>query len=145
MKWLSPLLAALALGTWCLAQGPREKGQEKSPAEQLVDRIKAIPGQDDKPFSLVVGLKVKRDHVETLTAAAKKAQGSSRAEPGCLRYEVQQNLEEPGEFAILESWRDLKALQDHFASPHFAEFIKVIGSAVEEAPQIRIMKSVPAS
>src|SRR6516165_10734337 len=103
MKWFSQLLAALAVGACCLAGSTREQEQEKSPAEQLVDRIKSIPGQGDKPFALVVTLKVKRDHVEPLAAAAKKAQGPSRAEPGCAKYEVQQNTEDPGEFLILES------------------------------------------
>ncbi len=145
MKWFATMVAALALGAWCMAGPSREQDPAKSPSDQLVDRIKAIPGQDDKPFSLVVALKVKRDQIEALAAAAKKAQGPSRAEPGCVRYEVQQNLEEPGEFLILESWRNLKALQDHFASPHFADFIKVIGSAVEEAPHLGIMKAIPAS
>jgi quinol monooxygenase YgiN len=145
MKWLSAIVAALAVGTWCMAESRHGAVQEKSAAEQLVERIRAIPGQDDKPFSLIVTLKVKRDRVEALAAAAKKAQGPSRAEPGCVRYEVQQNLEEPGEFVVLESWRNLKALQDHFATPHFAEFIKEIGSAVEEAPHLGIMKAVPAS
>jgi quinol monooxygenase YgiN len=90
---------------------------------------------------MVVHFKVKRDQVEAVLAGAKKAVPASRAEKGCMAYDVQQNLEDPAEFFVLETWRDAKALQFHAGTDHFAEFIKVIGAAVEEAPQMRITKS----
>ena len=144
MKRLALLLTTVLLGTWCLAAEPLRTQQEKSPLDQLIERIKAIPGQADKPFSLIVHLKVKRDQVEAVLTAAKKAVPASRAEKGCVAYEVQQNLEDATEFFILETWSDAKALQFHSSTDHFAEFIKVIGSAVEEPPHMGITRAVSA-
>ncbi len=136
------LLATLVLATSCLTGGPLRAQQEKSPLDPLLDRIKAIPGQADKPFSMVVHLKVKRDQVQAVLAAAKKAVPASRIEKGCLAYDVQQDLEDATEFFVLETWRDAKALQFHSGTDHFAEFIKVIGASVDEPPQMRISRAV---
>jgi quinol monooxygenase YgiN len=135
------LMTALALSTSCLAGEPLRTQQEKSPIDQLIERIKAIPGQADKPFSMIVQFKVKRDQVDAVMAAAKKAVPASRAEKGCIVYDVQQNLEDATEIFVLETWRDAKALQFHAGTEHFAEFIKVIQPAVEEAPQMRLTKA----
>ena len=138
------LVTTLALAACCLAGKPLRAQPEKSPLDSLIERIKAIPGQADKPFSMIVHFKVKRDQVEAVLAAAKKAVPASRAEKGCVAYDVQQNLEDPTEFFVLETWRDTKALQFHSGTDHFAEFIKVIGAAVEEAPRMGITKTVAA-
>ena len=59
---------------------------------------------------------------------------------------MQQNLEDPTEFTVMETWRNVKALEFHASTSHFAELIKVIGTAADDAPQIRITRAiVPAS
>ena len=136
------VLTTLALAAWSLAGKPLQARQEKGPIDSVLDRIKAIPGQADKPFSLIVHFKVKPDQVEAVLAAAKKAVPASRAEKGCLAYDVQQNLEDPAEFFVLETWRDAKALQFHSGTDHFAAFFKVIGEAADEPPQMRLSKAV---
>jgi quinol monooxygenase YgiN len=135
------LLTTLILVTWCLTGERLLAQQERNPLASLFDRIKAIPGQAEKPFSMVVSFKVKRDQVESVLAASKKAVPSSRAEKGCMAYDVQQDLEDSTEFLVLETWHDLKALEFHSGTEHFAEFIKVIRSAVDDPPQMRLTRS----
>jgi quinol monooxygenase YgiN len=135
----------LPLATVLLASAPLgARQEEKSPIERLIERIKAVPGQGDKPFCMVVHFKVKRDQVDAVLEAAKKAVPPSRAEKGCAGYDLEQNLEDPTEFFLLESWHDTQALRDHAATPHFADFIKVIGASVEEPPKMGITKMVVA-
>jgi quinol monooxygenase YgiN len=136
------VLTMVALAAWSLAGKPLQAQQDRSPIDSVIDRLKAIPGQAEKPFSLIVQFKVKRDQVEAVLAAAKTAVPASRAEKGCMAYDVQQNLEDPTEFFVLETWRDAKALQFHSGTEHFAAFVKVIGEAADEPPQMRLSKAV---
>ena len=46
----------------------------------------------------------------------------SRAEPGCVRYELYRNAETPGEFMFCEAFVDQAALDAHIATPHFQAF-----------------------
>jgi quinol monooxygenase YgiN len=42
----------------------------------------------------------------------------TRAEPGCLRYDLYQSAEDPKEFVRHEVWRSLADLEAHKATPH---------------------------
>lgn len=132
------LLAAVISAAWADDPSPKK---EKSVPDQLIDRVKAA-GLQDKSFGLVVVLKVKKDKIEAMSAAATKALTPSRAEKGCAGYTFQQNAEAATEFIIQEKWRDLKGLQDHFGTPHFKELFATLGEVLDEPPQIRIVREV---
>ena len=49
---------------------------------------------------------------------------ASRAEPGCLTYELSRDPEHPGKFLLYEKFRDSDAHAAHLAAPHFQSFQK---------------------
>ncbi|HXT70575.1 MAG TPA: putative quinol monooxygenase [Vicinamibacterales bacterium] len=44
----------------------------------------------------------------------------SRAEPGCLKYELLQNADDPTDFAFVETFASDEALREHAAAPYIA-------------------------
>lgn len=48
-----------------------------------------------------------------------------REEAGCLRYDILTSVEEPGLFIILEEWETRKHLDEHLATPHMREHMKI--------------------
>jgi quinol monooxygenase YgiN len=46
----------------------------------------------------------------------------SKAEKGCLLYEIFQLKAEPSKFLVIESWEDEAALEGHKASAHYAHY-----------------------
>lgn len=114
---------------------------QASPLDALVARVQKA-GLTDKPFGLVVSLKLREDKIEAFLPVARKAQAASRKEPGCAEYTFHQSAETATEFYVTEKWKNLKALQDHFASPHFQEMAGQLGDLLTESPQIRIVREV---
>jgi quinol monooxygenase YgiN len=47
----------------------------------------------------------------------------SRAEPGCISYELHRDPENPGKFMFQERFRGQAALDAHLATPHFRQFV----------------------
>jgi autoinducer 2-degrading protein len=45
----------------------------------------------------------------------------SRAEPGCLQYDVHRDPDDPNRFFLFERYADDEALEAHMASPHVQE------------------------
>jgi quinol monooxygenase YgiN len=43
----------------------------------------------------------------------------SRAEPGCLRYDIYEMAKVPGHFVVVEAWEDEAALEGHKESEHY--------------------------
>lgn len=60
----------------------------------------------------------------------------SRAEAGCLAYDLFQDDESPQDFITVESWADGRAADAHMATPHVADAIAKAGSLLAQAPVI---------
>jgi (4S)-4-hydroxy-5-phosphonooxypentane-2,3-dione isomerase len=55
-----------------------------------------------------------------LKAIEVDALGSERDEPGCLRFNVLQDQQDPNVYYFFEVYRDQRALEAHRAAPHYA-------------------------
>jgi quinol monooxygenase YgiN len=80
---------------------------------------------------LIVAGSIKIDPAKQayLEAAFDKMREATLKEAGCLEYQTYFDRKEKGTFLIFEKWVSDAALQQHFATPHMAEFGKVIGNA----------------
>jgi quinol monooxygenase YgiN len=61
---------------------------------------------------------------------------ASRAEPRCIGYRLYEDTEAENEFVFVEEWESEEALQEHFATPHIAEFMRAIPGAIVAAPDV---------
>jgi quinol monooxygenase YgiN len=50
----------------------------------------------------------------------------TRAEAGCVRYELHESPAEPGDFMFYEVWRSATDLDAHFQTPHMLAISKVL-------------------
>ena len=55
-----------------------------------------------------------------LQAIEVDALGSERDEPGCLRFNVLQDAQDPNVYYFYEVYKDQAALEAHRAAPHYA-------------------------
>jgi quinol monooxygenase YgiN len=70
------------------------------------------------------------------TTLLKQMVEDSRAEPGCLRFDVLQHAARANHFTIIEAWRDLQARDVHAAAAHTRQYRDalqpLIGSPLDE-------------
>ena len=62
---------------------------------------------------------------------------TSRLEPGCMSYQLYQDIDNENEFAFVEEWESDEALQQHFASSHVAEFLQAIRATIVAPPDVK--------
>jgi quinol monooxygenase YgiN len=67
------------------------------------------------------------NHDQFAEAGIKMA-AASNAEEGVITYGFWASLEERGVFRVFEEYADDAAVASHFATPHMAEFMGVMGS-----------------
>ncbi len=46
----------------------------------------------------------------------------SRAEAGCITFDVSRSNDDPNVFVLFEEWRDQAALDEHYKTEHFITF-----------------------
>lgn len=78
----------------------------------------------DSPIVLNVVIEAAAGREEKLAAMLSKLIGPTRAEAGCLGYELNTSLEKPGTFLFYEKFAGQAALDEHINSPHFQGFLK---------------------
>ena len=83
----------------------------------VLAHARAKPGQHERA----------REILEELVAP-------SRAEEGCINYDLHQSTEHPELFVFHENWTSAEALEAHGRTEHIARFRKKCGDALEEGP-----------
>ena len=77
------------------------------------------------------------DKVQELKALLLRLVEPTRAEEGCLRYELHQSDTDPADFVFLEEWINSAAIAAHMQSPHVLEALEKAASLLAAPPDIR--------
>jgi quinol monooxygenase YgiN len=81
-------------------------------------------------------VQARADAAEALRRVFEPLVAASRAESGCLSYELFRAADDPASFRTAEIWRDAAALETHMASAHVAAAFAQAASLLAAAPVI---------
>jgi len=83
-------------------------------------------------------VRVKPEFLETFSQAlVHNARTSVAHDPGCLRFDVSQDLTDPHRWVLHEVYEDAAAHQRHRQADHFLEYDRVAQDAVVEKTVIK--------
>jgi quinol monooxygenase YgiN len=74
------------------------------------------------PLTVIASLKAKSGKEEALFAALSVLIAPTRAETGCILYEMHRSHENPGWFMFNELWETRPLWDAHMAAPHLTDF-----------------------
>jgi quinol monooxygenase YgiN len=86
---------------------------------------------------VVAHLRAKEDRIEETREILLGLIEPTRAEAGCIMYELHQNNADPTDFTFIEEWTDDAALDAHLQTKHIAEAIEKLGDTLDAPPDIR--------
>ena len=84
---------------------------------------------------IVVTIEPKPEKVEAFIELATYDARNSRQEPGCLRFDVIRQLDNPGRFCFYEVYKDEDAVKAHQATEHYARFRREI-EGLQAVPRV---------
>ena len=94
-------------------------------------------------FAIFVTIDIKPDCVEEFTEASfGDAQGSVRDEPGCFRFDILKDIENPNRFYLYEVYTDEAAFEAHQQTPHFNKWFSTVQEMLVGELQIVNMNTV---
>lgn len=74
---------------------------------------------------------------DVLLAVIERCVAPSRAEEGCVHYDVYHSTEDNNTFLIHEKWKSEQAIQFHFTQPHFKHLIADTQPLLAAEPDIQ--------
>ncbi|RFA12733.1 antibiotic biosynthesis monooxygenase [Subtercola boreus] len=87
-------------------------------------------------LNVVAILKAKPGSEQIVGDALRGLVEPTRAEEGCLSYELFVSAASPTTFITIEKWRSQNDLDGHMKTPHIAEALGTAGEHLAEAPDI---------
>jgi quinol monooxygenase YgiN len=83
-------------------------------------------------LTVVANISAKSDKIELVKAELEKLIEITRAEEGCLRYDLHRDNENPAHFMFYETWESRELLRKHLDAQHLKDYMAATEGAVEE-------------
>lgn len=75
-------------------------------------------------LTLIAIIRAKPGRADSLQQHLQDMLAPSRAEAGCLQYDLHRDIKDPDLIYMIEQWRDETALAEHETTPHFQALLK---------------------
>ncbi len=89
-------------------------------------------------LSVVATITALPEHRAAVRTALLAVVAPSRAEAGCLHYELHATRDNAERFVMLERWQDDACLERHMATPHFAALGAALDGKVSGVDIVRL-------
>jgi autoinducer 2-degrading protein len=88
--------------------------------------------------TVIVSLRVKPDMVDRfLEVMGENSRASRRDEPGCLRFDVHRDVDDPTHFILYELYTDERAFTEaHRGAPHYEKWRAASAELLEPGGQV---------
>lgn len=83
-------------------------------------------------LTIVADITAKADKVELVKGELLKLIGITRAEEGCINYDLHQDNENEAHFFFYENWESRDLWLAHMDAQHLADYMAATDGAVEE-------------
>jgi len=82
-------------------------------------------------LTIVANITAKADKIDLVKAELEKLIDITRAEEGCLQYDLHQDNENPAHFMFYENWESRELWQAHMSAQQLQDYMAATKGAVE--------------
>lgn len=83
-------------------------------------------------LTIVANIHAKHDKIDLVKGELEKLIPITRAEEGCIQYDLHQDNENPAHSMFYENWESRELWQTHMSAPHLADYTDATKGAVAE-------------
>ena len=89
-----------------------------------------------EPLTVVARLRAKAGQEVRLRQELQRVVVPTRAEAGCLRYDLHESTTERGWFLLYETWKSEADLQTHLQTPYLKAFFQLVPDLADGPSEI---------
>jgi quinol monooxygenase YgiN len=79
---------------------------------------------------------------DELVAALHSLIKATTDEPGCIRYELNQRVDDPRWITFVEKWKDQKAFDEHCQTPYIKHYFDVVRPQLIEDFSVKLYREI---
>lgn len=122
---MKKILLVTLFGIMCLT-GCNQKSstQVENSQDEKINTTKTTPMSEltGNELKIVVNYTFKPEYKDELIKTFETMVDATRKEPGCIYYDLHQDINDSLKFVLLEYWKTKEDLDQHIASAHFKEY-----------------------
>ncbi len=96
----------------------------------------------EKKVTVVARIRAKSGMEGKLKQELLSLLGPTRAEAGCINYDLHQSVEDRSLFMFYENWVSKKDLDEHLAMPHMQSHLKRANEILAGSPEITLWEKI---
>jgi quinol monooxygenase YgiN len=89
-----------------------------------------------EPLTIVARVRAKAGQEARLRQELQRLVVPTRAEAGCVRYDLHESKTEPGWFLLYETWKSEADLDAHFRTPYLKAFFHLVPELADGPSEI---------
>lgn len=97
---------------------------------------------DNKKLTILARIRAATGKEEELYSVLEALVPLTRAEEGCISYDLHRAQGDPALFCFCENWRSQKDLDDHFATHYLQAFLGKADGLLAEPPDITFWEKI---
>lgn len=94
---------------------------------------------EGEKITVLARLRAKEGMAETVKAELLALVGPSRADAGCLNYDLHQVLDDETLFVVYENWQSKEHLDRHLGTPHLQALLAKADELLAAPPEIILL------
>ena len=101
-----------------------------------------MPDKNTTQVLCVAELFSKEGKTEELIDALHVLMKPTHAEPGCIRYELNQRSDQPNGITFIEKWKDRKVFDEHCAMPYITNFFDNVLPGLVDRFEVKLYEEI---
>jgi quinol monooxygenase YgiN len=101
-----------------------------------------MPNKNTTQVVCVAEFFAKEGKTEELIDALHVLMKPTHAEPGCIRYELNQRADQPNGITFIEKWKDKKAFDEHCATPYITDFFDNVRPGLVDRFEVKLYEEI---
>jgi quinol monooxygenase YgiN len=101
-----------------------------------------MPNKNAIQVVCLAEFRAKEGKTDALIEALHGLMKPTHSEPGCIRYELNQRVDDPRCITFVEKFKDQKAFDDHCATPYVSGFFKDVHPGLVETFEAKLFREI---
>lgn len=101
-----------------------------------------MPNRNTSQVVCVAEFFAKEGKADELVEALHVLMKPTHAEPGCIRYELNQRTDQPSGVTFIEKWNDRKTFDEHCAMPYITNFFDNVRPGLVDRFEVKLYEEI---
>ena len=96
----------------------------------------------ESKVTVIARIRAKTGRAQRVKEELLKLLAPTRAESGCINFDMHQGTTDPAQFLFLENWTSEAALEAHFETPHIKKWLRQAEGLLAEPLEVTLWSTI---